>query len=58
MISSVVIPTSLQVKLARVTKRVHEAYFAQLYLTKVIPAGCCFSSQLLYFQFSAAAGIK
>ena len=25
----------IQVKLVRVTKRVHEAYFAQLYLTKV-----------------------
>lgn len=25
----------LQVRLVRVTKRVHEAYFAQLYLTKV-----------------------
>lgn len=25
----------MQVKLVRVTKRVHEAYFAQLYLTKV-----------------------
>lgn len=26
--------TLLQVKLVRVTKRVHEAYFAQIYLTK------------------------
>lgn len=30
------LPIQLQVRLVRVTKRVHEAYFAQLYLTKVL----------------------
>lgn len=34
MLSMVLFLCFLQVRLVRVTKRVHEAYFAQLYLTK------------------------
>lgn len=38
----------LQVRLVRVTKRVHEAYFAQLYLSKVCV--WCLSIQLFTTQ--------
>lgn len=43
-IAHVYLLTFLQVRLVRVTKRVHEAYFAQLYLSKV----CTRSLKLRY----------
>lgn len=44
---------ALQVKLVRVTKRVHEAYYAQLYLTKVYSLHLCASADhplLIFFS--------
>lgn len=42
---------ALQVKLVRVTKRVHEAYYAQLYLTKVYSLHLCASADHPFFFF-------